>query len=102
MPSVPAGWIVTFDVRSGNPAALALITAVPVAMAVTLKPTDCVPCENRTDGGTVATFVLLELRVKVIGLGAGAESFSVSVPSLFVPVILRLAGVSVAVVPIVT
>ncbi len=83
---------VTLAVVLAIPGALAVIVAEPGPTPVTGTGTLVAPAPNVTVAGTVATAVLLELRLMVKPLGgAGDDRFSVMfcVP---LPLIVRLAG----------
>jgi hypothetical protein len=68
---------------------LAVIVADPADMAVTGTDTLAAPAANVTAGGTAAMLVLLEAKLTVKAVDAGADRFSVRfcVP---VPLIARL------------
>src|SRR5579884_3522170 len=96
--SVPCGWTVTLDVMAAKPGAVAVIVAVPGVPPVTLNPMIWVPAGTNNDGGTVATFVFDEVRVKVTAVGAGADIVTLRLPTVGGTTV-SVAGVSVAVTP---
>lgn len=85
----PAGWVtVTLALALAIFNALAVMLAEPAATLVTGTETLLAPAEKLTVEGTVATPALLELRLTVSGVGAGAERFKVRF-AVEMPLIVR-------------
>ena len=86
----PAGCVtVTLALALATFTALAVILVDPAARLVTGTETLLAPAVKLTVSGTVATLLLLELRLTVRGVGAGAERFKVRF-AVEMPLIVRV------------
>jgi hypothetical protein len=95
--TLPAGSTVTLNVVSAMFAPLAWITAVPATPLVTATFALVAPAAKITAGGTVATFVLLEVKLMVRPPeGAAADRFSTAF-TVAAPVMVRVGGTKVMV-----